>query len=147
MAREVTSINELERLLQRQKERVKLLRKRRDRLVSQIARTDKQIESLLGKPPLRRRVRRGKRGAKSLQQFIVDVLKESPQPRTAAEIAEAVTQGGYRSKSKNLTSLVRQVCYKSNLIQTKERGKFAAAGASGPPRRRRKRKKAVAEKK
>jgi len=146
MPRETASISELERLLARQKERLKLLQTRRDRLASRLARVDEQIGSLLGKPPAPRKVPRRRPAGKSLLQHILDVLKAAPQPKSIAEITEAVIQAGYRSTSKDFPSLVRQVCYKSKLIQRKERGRFIAARTSNSPRRRAKRAKRAEKK-
>jgi uncharacterized membrane protein YccC len=143
-----TTITELERLLTKQKQRVQALQKRKERLAAQIQRIDKQIDSVLGKPPApkpARRVRRRRKAGKSLQQAIVDVLSGSPQPKTAAEIAEAVQAAGYRSESKSFVSLVRQMCYRSDQIQTKERGKFVLGSAPKAPARAKKRKKAPAK--
>ncbi len=136
------TISELERLLGKQKHRLKSLQRKRDRLRSQAAKIDEEIESLLGKPAAPKKVRRRRRkGAKSLRQSILDVLAQSPEPKTAAEIAQAVAEAGYKSRSKSLVSLVRQVCYRSDEIQTKERGKFAPARPASPPPRSREKKK------
>ena len=142
---EATSISQLERLLGKQKQRLKLLQGEKERLISRVAKIDKQLESLLGKAVAPRKVRRRKRGGKSLEQFIVDVLIQGPESKTAVEIAEAIAKAGYTSKSKNPVSLVRQICYRSKLIQTKERGKFGPASASKTPRRAPKKKKAASK--
>lgn len=143
-----TTITELERLLGKQKRRLKQLQSKRERLTTQIATIDKQIESLLGKPAkpaAPRKVRRRKRGTRGLERYVVDVLSKSAEPRTAAEIAKAVTEAGYKSNSKDFVSLVRQNCYRSRLIQTKERGKFALESPTTPPPRVVKKKKAAAK--
>jgi hypothetical protein len=146
MAKTAT-ISELERLLNKQKKRMQELQKRKARLTAQIAKIDQQIGGLRGAPaPIRKVRRRRKRRGRSLEQVVVDVLKGSPQPKSAAEITEAVEKAGYRTSSKNLISLVRQVCYKSDQIQTKERGRFVLAGATAAPRARPKRKKKAARK-
>ena len=59
-----------------------------------------------------------------LPQYVLEVLKASPSPMTAAEIADAVIKAGYRSSSKNFVGLVRRTCYLNSRIHTKERGKF-----------------------
>lgn len=143
MPKPKTTISELERLLARQNKRLEALRKRRDRLVSLLGRLDEQIASLIGKAAAPRRVRRRRKGVKSLEQHVVDVLGQSPQPKTVAEIAEGVIQAGYQSSSKDFVSLVRQVCYRSGMILTKERGKFGLKTESDSPRRGRKTRKAA----
>jgi len=145
---DVKSINELEQLLQKKRDHLKVLQKRRNRLTAQVAKVDKEIALLQGKagaPKKTRRPRRRGRGPRGLEPSIVDVLKASPEPQTAAEIAEAVEKTGYRSKSKDFVSLVRQVCYRSKLVQTKGRGRFVAASAAERPRRVPKHKKAAAK--
>jgi hypothetical protein len=143
----VKSISELERLLNKKKARLKELQKRRDRLAAQLEKTDKEILSLAGKAAAQKKgvPRRRGGGPKGLEQTIVDVLTASPQPLTAAEIAEAARQTGYVSKSKDFVALVRQICYRSKKIQTKERGKFAVIAVPKNPRRPRKPKKAAAK--
>jgi hypothetical protein len=144
MAKERRSINDLERLLESQKKRVAALQRKRNQLTSQIAGIDEQIASLVGKPTAPKKVRRRRRRrGKSLEQFVLEVLSQSPQPKTAAEITEAVIKAGYRTSSKKPLSMVRQVCYKKPQIQTKERGKFVLASAPKAPGPRRKKKKAA----
>jgi len=146
MAKTAT-IGELQRLLERQKRRVRELQKRKTKLAKQIAGIDQQIAGLLGAPgPPRKVRRRRRRRGKSLEQFMVGVLNESPQPMSAAEIAEAVAKAGYRTSSKNLVSLVRQVCYRSDQIQAKERGRFVLAGEAKAPRAKPKTRKKAAKK-
>jgi len=143
MAKERSSISELERLLDVQRKRVAALQKGRDQLTAQIAGIDEQIASLVGKPTAPKKVRRRRRRrGKSLEQFVLEVLSQSPQPKTAAEITEAVIEAGYRTSSKKPVSMVRQVVYKNPQIQAKERGRFVVAGAPKAPRAGRKTKKA-----
>jgi len=127
------SIVELEQILAQQKKSLRelqaKLRERREHLVAEITKVNEEIASLsqeLGAPPKPRVVR--KRRAKRLPQYILEVLKASPRPMTAAEIADAVTKAGYRSSSKNFVGLVRRTCYLNSRIHTKERGKFAIKG-------------------
>jgi len=133
MAKTAKSVAELEQILADQKKRLRELqakvRERRDRLTSEIARVNAEIDSLLqelGTPTKPRVVRR--RRANRLPQYILEVLKTSPEPMTAAEIADAVTKAGYRSSSKNFVGLVRRTCYLNSRIYTKERGKFTIKG-------------------
>lgn len=123
------SIAELEQTLAEQKKRLRELQakvqEQRERLTSEIARVNAEIASFskdLGPPEKTRRV--AKRRAKRLPQFVLEVLKASPQPMTAAEIAEAVTKAGYQSSSKNFVGLARRTCYLNDQVKTKGRGKF-----------------------
>jgi len=133
MTKTTKSIAELEQILAAQKKRLRELqakvRERRDRLTSEIARVNADIDSLsqeVATPTKPRVVWR--RRAKRLPQYILEVLKTSSEPMTAAEIADAVTKAGYRSSSKNFVGLVRRTCYLNSRIHTKERGKFAIKG-------------------
>lgn len=133
MPKATKSITELERILAEHKNRLSELQarvqERRQRLITEIAKVSDEIGSLseeLG-PPTRVPVVRGRR-AKRLPQYILEVLEASPEPMTAAGIAEAVTKAGYRSSSKNFQALVRRTCYLSGRIQRKGRGKFAIKG-------------------
>jgi len=127
------TIAELEQILAEQKKRLRELRakvrERRAHLMSEIANVNVELESVsqdFGAPTKPRVVRR--RRAKRLPQYIVDVLKGSPEPMTAAEIAGAVAKAGYRSSSKNFLFLVRRACYVNDLIDKKGRGKFTIKG-------------------
>jgi uncharacterized coiled-coil protein SlyX len=145
MAKQRVSITELERLLAAKKKRLDALQKKKDRLTSLIAGIDNQIASLIGKTAAPRKGRRRPKKGKSLRQSILDFLGQSPEPKSITEIAEAVTQTGYRSSSKNFVSLVRQVCYKSDAIQKVEKGRFALKGGSSSPRPPRRAKKAASK--
>ena len=141
MAKEKASITELERLLAAKKKRLEALGKRKDKLTSLIAGIDNQIASLIGKAAPARKIRRRVKKEKTLRQSVVDFLSQSPEPKSVNEIADGVRQAGYSSSSKNFGSLVRQFCYKSDIIQKKERGKFALkteADSPGPTPRKRK---------
>jgi len=131
----LTSIVELEHLLGKQKKRLKQLQTKKGLLTGQIARIDKQIESLLGKPgkPAKpaapRKVRRRKRGAKSLEQCLVDALSKSAEPKTAAETAKAVTEAGYKSKSKDFVALVGAATPPPRVVKKKKAPKKKKAAA------------------
>jgi hypothetical protein len=135
----VRSIGELERLLEKKKDRLKALQKRRDGLAAQLAKIDGEIAALVGKAAVSKgKARRRGRGPKSLERMVVDILTASAGAMTAAEIAEAAEKAGFRSQSKDFVALVRQICYRSKKVQTKERGKFVATAAPKNPRRSRK---------
>jgi septal ring factor EnvC (AmiA/AmiB activator) len=123
------TIAELEETLAQEKKRLRELQakvqERRERLMAEIAKVNEEIASLsqeLGAPTKAPAVRKGR--AKRLPQYVLEVLKASPTPLTAKEIADAVTKAGYRSSSRNFVGLVRRTCYLNDRIRTKERGKF-----------------------
>ena len=127
------SITELEQVLAQQKKRLRELqakvRERRDVLKAEIAKVNEEIGALSQEleTPIKPRVVRRRR-AKRLPQYILEVLKASPGPMPAAEIADAVTKAGYHSSSKNFVGLVRRTCYLNSRIHAKERGKFTIKG-------------------
>lgn len=129
MAETKKSIAELEETLARDKKYLRELHakieERRKQLIEEIASVNEEIASLTreyGDPVKAPAVRRGR--AKRLPQYILEVLKASPTPMTAKEIADAVTKAGYRSSSRNFVVLVRRTCHVTDRIRTKERGKF-----------------------
>lgn len=129
MAETKKSIAELEETLARDKKYLRELhakiQERRKQLIEEIARVNEEIASLTreyGAPVKAPAVRRGR--AKRLPQYILEVLKASPTPMTAKEIADAVTKAGYRSSSRKFVVLVRRTCHSNDRIRTKERGKF-----------------------
>ena len=129
MAETKKTIAELEESLAQDRKRLRELQakiqERREQLMAEIAKVNEEIASLsqeLGAPTKAPAVRKGR--AKRLPQYVLEVLKTSPTPLTAKEIADAVTRAGYRSSSKNFVGLVRRTCYLNDRIRAKERGKF-----------------------
>ena len=118
------TIAELEETLAQEKKRLRELQakvqERRERLMAEIAKVNEEIASLsqeLGAPTKAPAVREGR--PKRLPQYVLEVLKASPNPLTAKEIADAVTKAGYRSSSRNFVGLVRRTCYLNDRIRTK----------------------------
>lgn len=133
MAETKKTIAELEETLAQDKKYLRELHakieERREQLIAEIAKVNKEIASLTqeyGPPAKAPAVGKGR--AQRLPQYVLDVLKASPTPLTAAEIADGVTRAGYRSSSQNFVGLVRRTCYLNSRIHTKGRGKFAIKG-------------------
>jgi poly-D-alanine transfer protein DltD len=147
------SIAELEQILAQQTKRLRELQaaaqERKNRLLSEIARVNEQIASIsreteapkktegpkkteapkrAAAPRKTRRPIPRKKRPNALPQQIINVLKASPKPLSAAEIEEAVKKAGYQSSSKNFVGLVRRTCYLNKQIYAKERGRFAIKG-------------------
>jgi phage shock protein A len=134
MAETKKTIAELEETLARDKKYLRELQakiqERRKQLMAEIAKVNEEIASLsqeLGAPTTAPAVGKGR--AKRLPQYILEVLKASSSPMSAADIADAVTKAGYHSSSRNFVGLVRRTCYLNSRIHTKERGKFAIRGS------------------
>lgn len=151
MAKAQKSISELEKLLETQKKRLAALQTRKEQLVSQLTKVDQDIASLAGeakaaaKAPVKAAKPRRVKGAKSLRQFIFDVLGQAAKPLSARELTEAVLAAGYRTTSKNPTALVRQIVYRDKRIGKKEAGRFILATQSPAPKAKPKKKVAKAK--
>ncbi len=130
MPKATMTIAQLEQLLTKQKNRLKELQEKKEKLGAQISRIDEEMASLKGTAAAApKKARRApKREGKSLREHVIEILKASPEPMNAREIAGAVKKAGYKSSSKNFVTLVRLFCYKSDELQRKGKGKFTVKG-------------------
>ena len=124
------TIAALERALQAKKSQLAGLKAERRALRKQVTAVDKQIETLLGaKGPAAAagaapKERRGRRRGTSLIQSVVQVLAKSKAPLGVKEISARVLASGYKTKSKNVHTLIWAQIYKDDRIVRPERGKF-----------------------
>lgn len=122
MAR-VRTIEDLRRELQVRERQLGKLQTKRDRLLIQLNRIDRQIAGMGGEVVAAPKVRRGRpagrpaaadgrRGrrrratGRPLTEFIRDVLAKASEGMRAKDIAEQVQKGGYKSHSKDFYGIV-----------------------------------------
>jgi len=135
------SIAELQKAIAKAEKRVQTLERRRARLLAQLEGVEADIANLTGKAGLvpksaqseekPKRKKKGRKAAKkrrtragSLPDTIAKVLKAADDPMNAPQIAEAVLQKGYKTKSKNVTALVRESISRVPGIKKVSRGLY-----------------------
>ena len=129
------SIPELRKELARQEQRMRALEEERGKLVGRLAEVERELTSLAGAavaPESRKRGAgrkgAGRRGRKPLlTDTIAEIVREAPKPVTAGDIAAALTERRFRTRSKNLANLVREALTRVKGIKRVARGLYAAA--------------------
>jgi hypothetical protein len=137
------TIEELRRELEQKESRLDELKAKRDEL-------DREIAELEGRPaPARRKSkkkagrkagkkarsaggRRGRgKGGKPLLDYIKEVLAGKPEGMRVKEIEEAVTQAGYRSKSKDFYGIIATTVRDPKHFERLDRGVYRLKGEGG----------------
>ena len=133
------SIAQLEKVLANTKQQLVALKGKREKLLAQIGKVDKQIAELAGEPvapaaeaeapapaPTKpKKARKLAKNAMTLADAVVKVLGEAKEPMRAGDIAEAVTALGYKSKGKRLAKQVSIAAAKDESVEKVARGLFA----------------------
>jgi len=120
------------------KQAITLLEGRRKSLLAQMAEIDDQIAAIKSgkldpkqvlpsapqpkEPGSQPRARRSVGGG--LNEHIVEVLTAAKEPLSVMEIADAVKQRGYESKSKDFVKVVRVAVYGMDNVESAERGRY-----------------------
>jgi len=115
---------DLLREVQKRREQLPSLQKRRARLATDLEKLDREIAALTGSSNLGKVPPRGRGVAKaprrkraknkiSLVDAIVHVMKQSSGPTTAAEAVAGVKKAGYKTQSANFRALVSQTLSKN----------------------------------
>lgn len=142
-----TPTAQLARELDRRRQRLPKLERRRDQLIEQLREVEDQIEDLGGfdqpaatarKKATRKKSKKkstkkaaGRKRARnevSLVETITKVLRGRSQPMRIAELAEAVRKSGYKSNASNFQQIVSQTLSKDDRFKAVERGKYQLAG-------------------
>ncbi len=132
------SIAQLEKALASTKHQIQTLKDRREMLLAQIAKVDKNIAQLAGEPvapaaeqkaPTRapakpKKQRKLPKNTMSLNDAIVKVLGEAKKPLRVAEIAEAVEAAGYTTTSKTFAKQVSGIAAEEKRVEKVARGLF-----------------------
>ena len=131
------SLAELESLLKEQKGRLDDLKKKQSSLQKELDEVTQEISALEGKGKGRRgrpagstnkkkKVRRRRaKNAKPLKAYVTDVLSSSKKGMSLDEVKTAVTEAGYKSKSKNFKSVIYQCLYHTkDFVHDKKKGTY-----------------------
>ena len=111
----ITSIAELERLLEEKKAKLQDLLQARDRLQKQIDDLDAQIQDAasVDGPLTRRRGRKRLKNESSLKAVVLQVLGKNKKGLSLAALEAAVLATGYKSSSHNFRNVLYQAIYNS----------------------------------
>jgi hypothetical protein len=116
------SIPELEQLLESRKNTLLDLARRREDLVVQIAKLDQQMQQIVDLHSVVAGPRRKRAAnAASLQSVLLEVLQKNKKGFKLTELAEKITETGYRSHSANFRNVVYQAIYKTPEVELDEK--------------------------
>jgi methionine salvage enolase-phosphatase E1 len=124
IAASVTSIADLERLLDERKAKLQDLLQARDRLQKQLDDLDAQIQDAasVDGPLIRRRGRKRRvKNETSLKAVVQQVLAKNKKGLSLADLEAAVTETGYKSGSHNFRNVLYQAAYHSPDIARDEK--------------------------
>jgi len=109
------SVAQLERMLNKKRERLDVLLRRRDELQKQLTQVETQIAALGGASPSvkgrRGRSRKRPRNAKTLLQAMVEILSQHKRGLPLRELAAQIVASGYKTSSRDFENTVYQIIY------------------------------------
>jgi hypothetical protein len=133
-------MEDLLRELEKRKEQLTGLQRRRARLATDLEKLDREIAALAGlgrtgkvrqraSAPAKARPNRRAKNKMGLADAVASVMKESRDPMSAAEAAAAVKKAGYKSKSAGFEHIVAQTLGKDRkkLFKRVSRGRYTLA--------------------
>jgi len=135
------SISQLRRELRAKKKQLATLRASRAKVSRRLAAIDKKIGNLVGKGRVvkrgkakrRKKVAGRKRKAvgkrkratgKPLVQYMLDILGKAPKPMRVKLLAQAVTEAGYKSHSKDFYGIVAKTLLQDKRFKRVKRGVY-----------------------
>jgi len=133
----IRSIQQLRQELQVKEKEIGKLQSRRNKLVAQVDRIDRQIAALAGKARRGRKlaaaggkkaVTRRRATGKPLVEYIQTVLKKARKGMRVKEITQAVAKAGYRSHSKDFYGIVAAAVRDKTKFRRLGRGVYKLAG-------------------
>ncbi len=117
------SLADLERLLNSRKTQLEGLLRKKDRLASDLASVEGEIDSLEGRGSGRGVVRSTRAGtgkrpknAKSLSDTVVEILTKNKKGFSLAKLADKVLATGYKTNSSDFKNVLYQCLYNSKKI-------------------------------
>jgi hypothetical protein len=135
------SMARLESLLRQRDGQIRSMRERRNRLVAELAKLDRQLAAMTGEKgavvgvtasPAKGdgRRRRGRKGGATLSAVVAEILAAAGEPMRLKDIAVAAQAAGYKSASKDFYNVVSQTLRNNKSFKCVSRGAYALAGAA-----------------
>lgn len=117
MAKDTTSLSlaDLEKLLAERQAQVEALLKKRDQLAGAIENLDAEINDFLTSGGTPRRGKRAKNSA-SLRTVMLEVLAKNKKGLSLADLAQQISDTGYKSNSRNFKNVVYQCLYNTETV-------------------------------
>jgi hypothetical protein len=121
MAREVASLSlvDIEKLIEQRQNQIEALLVKRDQLESEIERIDRAIQALLTSGTSTR-VRRLPKNVSSLRVVMLSVLGKNKKGLPLDELAQQISDTGYKSNSRNFKNVVYQCIYDTPEVEHDE---------------------------
>jgi hypothetical protein len=113
------SVADLERILEDRKTQLQDLAKRRDQAQKELDKLDAEIQDLVGPGGNVGRFRKRRRRVKnemSLRAVVLEILGKNKKGFTLADLAEKVSETGYKSASRNFRNVLYQCLYNTDGI-------------------------------
>lgn len=113
------SVADLERILEERKSQLQDLAKRRDQAQKELDKLDAEIQDLVGPGGNVGRFRKRRRRVKnemSLRAVVLEILGKNKKGFTLADLAEKVSETGYKSASRNFRNVLYQCLYNTDGI-------------------------------
>ncbi|REJ85683.1 MAG: hypothetical protein DWQ34_28490 [Planctomycetota bacterium] len=120
------TVAQLEKALEKKRDRLATLVKRRETLLNDLSKVEQQIQDVGGRDPSLTPVRRKRpKNKKSLRAYVVEILSRSKKGLTIGELHDRVTQTDYKSRSTNFKNVLYQTLYNTDeIVHDKQTGRY-----------------------
>ena len=124
------TVAQLERELEKKKDRLTSLMKRRNSLLNDLSKVERQIQEIGGRDasmiPARRKRPKNKQ---SLRAYVVEILSRNKKGLTIGELHDRVAKTDYKSRSANFKNVLYQTLYNTDdIVHNKESGPVRSQG-------------------
>jgi len=122
------SVAQLERQLEKKRDRLTKLTRRRDKLLRDLSKVEEQIREISGRDvsEVGTTRRRRPKNKQSLRAYVVEILSRSKKGFTIGELEERVLQTDYKSRSTNFKNVLYQTLYNTDeIVHEKESGRYS----------------------
>ena len=126
MAKGTTSLSlaDLEKLMAERQAQVETLVNKREQLAGVIEKLDAEIQDFLTSGGVRRRGKRAK-NATSLRPVMLDVLAKNKKGLSLTDLAQQISDTGYKSNARNFKNVVYQCLYNTeNVVHDEATGLY-----------------------
>jgi hypothetical protein len=130
MAREVATLSvvAIEKLIEQRQNQIEELLDKRDRLESEVQRLDAEIHAFVTNDVVSRRGRRRAKNELSLRTVMLSVLGRNKKGLPLDELAQQISDTGYKSNSRNFKNVVYQcICNTPQVTHDSSTGTYRLA--------------------
>lgn len=118
MAKDTTTLSlaDLEKLIVERQSQVETLVKRREQLQAEIEQLDAEIQDCLATGSVRRRGGKRPKNTASLRTVMLEVLAKNKKGLSLPDLAQQISDTGYKSNSRNFKNVVYQCVYNTENV-------------------------------